>query len=207
MAKSWQSSETSYLNRYAGTKNLEELAQRFETDTATVAAKLQELGVTAKGQDASYAADPALGIYEKALKALAAEKWDQAAKLFEQVADESGEPAVNARASQYLAICRARQEEGPDTIQDDYLRAVFHRNRGEHDEAREICSAKKHRDDERFVYLLASLYALEDRSEEAEETLARAIELNPENRIHAFHDPDFEELRKTPELAERFGFA
>ena len=61
--------------------------------------------------------------------------------------------------------------------------------------------------DERFAYLAASIHAVEDRLDEAAEVLARAVELNPKNRIHAFHDPDFAELRKNRDLRPLFGLA
>ena len=34
--------------------------------------------------------------------------------------------------------------------------------------------------------------------------LTLAIELNPKNRIHAFHDTDFEVLREDPEYRQLF---
>ena len=45
------------------------------------------------------------------------------------------------------------------------------------------------------IYLAASLKALDGDAEQALELLARAIELEPRNRVHAYHDPDFRELR------------
>lgn len=44
---------------------------------------------------------------------------------------------------------------------------------------------------------MASIHAVENRLDEAVQALTKAIELNPKNRIHAFHDADFAEIRKT----------
>ena len=39
------------------------------------------------------------------------------------------------------------------------------------------------------------------------QALSRAIELNAKNRVHAFHDPDFAELRKDRDLRQLFGLS
>ena len=61
--------------------------------------------------------------------------------------------------------------------------------------------------DERFAYLAASIHAAEGRTEEAAQALSRAIDLNPKNRVHAFHDPDFAELRKDRDHRQLFGLS
>ncbi len=40
--------------------------------------------------------------------------------------------------------------------------------------------------------------------EKAAKALGGAIEMNPKNRVHAFHDPDFGELRRSQEYASLF---
>ena len=59
--------------------------------------------------------------------------------------------------------------------------------------------------DERFAYLAASIHAVENRLEDAVQALAKAVELSPKNRIHAFHDADFAELRKNRDHRHLFG--
>lgn len=209
MAKSWQQSEINYLNRYAGTKTLAELARRFETDEARVLAKLAELGVRTKdGKPAQAEPDPAFGIYEEALGHLYKGRWEKAAKLFGRVADESDQPELAARARQLLVAAhrRAAEAEGGGDAGDPFLSAVYHRNRGDLAAAIKICRlGGRVQKDERFAYLAAALYALEGRDDEAAEALAHAVELNPKNRVHAFHDPDFAALRAKPEHAALFG--
>jgi tetratricopeptide (TPR) repeat protein len=211
MAKTWQQSEISYLNRYAATKTLAELARRFEADEARVLAKLAELGLRTKDGKpaAAAAADPVFEVYEEALGHLYKGRWEKAAKLFDRVAGESDQPELAARARQLLAAARRRaaEAEGTDGPPDDpFLAAVYQRNRGDYAAALKICRAggRQHKD-ERFAYLEAALLTLEGREQEAAEALARAVELNPKNRVHAFHDPDFATLRAKQEHAALFG--
>lgn len=210
MAKSWQQSEINYLNRYAGTKTLAELARRFETDEARVLAKLGELGVRTKdGKPASQVeADPSFAVYEEGLGHLYKGRWEKAEKLFTRVVGESDQPELAARARQLAAAARRKAAEAgaADGGDDPFLSAVYHRNRGDLAAAIKICrlGGRQHKD-ERFAYLEAALLTLDGREEEAAEALARAVELNPKNRVHAFHDPDFAALRAKPEHAALFG--
>jgi tetratricopeptide (TPR) repeat protein len=211
MAKTWQQSEISYLNRYAGSKTLAELARRFESDEARVLAKLAELGLRTKDgkPDDEVGADPVFEVYEEALGHLYKGRWEKAAKLFERVAGESDQPELTARARQLLAAARRRAAEAGETDgppDDPFLAAVYQRNRGDLAAALKICRAggRQHKD-ERFAYLEAALLTLEGREDEAAEALARAVELNPKNRVHAFHDPDFSTLRAKSEHAALFG--
>jgi tetratricopeptide (TPR) repeat protein len=134
--------------------------------------------------------------------------WSKAAKLLQEVIDQGDRPELLERARQLLAVCRQRtaEEEPAPEGEDPYLQAVFEKNRGDLDAALEICRrGGREKKDERFAYLAASIYALEQRTAEAAEALTRAVELNPTNRIHAFHDSDFAELRKDRDLRHLFG--
>ena len=109
MAKTWQQSEISYLNRYAATKTLAELARRFEADEARVLAKLAELGLRTKDGKPAAAAetDPVFEVYEEALGHLYTGRWEKAAKLFDRVAGESDQPELAARTQQRTARPRS----------------------------------------------------------------------------------------------------
>jgi tetratricopeptide (TPR) repeat protein len=147
--------------------------------------------------------DPSLDALTAGLAALQAKDWKKAVGLFEQAVETSDRPEVKDRARQFLQVSRQRLEAGggkpaQDAVEaDPYLLAVYEKNRGNLDGALEM-SRKEGRDqkDERFAYLAASIHAAENRLDEAVQALSRAIELSPKNRIHAFHDPDFAELRK-----------
>ena len=79
------------------------------------------------------------------------------------------------------------------------------KNEGDFDTALELCArgGLKGRD-ERFAYLAAAIEGLRENHEEALELLEKAIEMNGVNRVHAFHDPDFQSLRDDPTSDEIF---
>lgn len=159
------------------------------------------------------AASSELQEYKQAIEALHRKSWSKAAKLFAAVAESTDLPEVRARALQYLAACR--QQEAKTTAAprenesaDPFLRAVFEKNRG--DLAAALAIARRDgRDqkDDRFAYLVASIRAVEGRLDDAAQALSRAVELSAENRIHAFHDSDFAELRGNPSFRRLFGLS
>ncbi|HSK75658.1 MAG TPA: hypothetical protein VLQ45_04320 [Thermoanaerobaculia bacterium] len=166
--------------------------------------------------------DPVMDAYAEGLSALQHKNWSKAAELLEKVLAESDRSELKDRARQLLAATRekigaegkgAKGKKGKDahgeaSETDPFLEAVFEKNRGNHEAALEI-SRQGGRDtkDERFAYLVAAIHAADDRTDEAARALTKAIELNPKNRIHAYHDPDFAELRKAKEHRPLFGLS
>ena len=153
-------------------------------------------------------AGPLIEVYEQGIRAMYRQKWAEAGRLFARVAEAADEPELQERARQQLAACRAKQEEdrsqGPPA--DPFLLAVYHKNRGNFGEALQLCArGGRQSKDERFAYLAASIHALSGQEEEAARFLELAIDLNPKNRVHAFHDPDFAQLRERGELGRLFG--
>lgn len=208
MAKEWSSKETTYLKRYAPTKEIAELAQRMEAEESEVRDKLAALGLQAKDseeQGSRLGNEPLLETYEKALEALYGGKRAQAEKLLTKVVDECDQPELAERARQLLAATRASKSPEPES-DDPFLLAVYEKNRGNYSHALEIAKkGGRSGKDERFAYLEASIHALEDRLEDAAGALGKAIELNHKNRVHAFHDPDFAALRESGEHSDIFG--
>lgn len=193
MAKRWQKTELAYLERNAGSQPIEELAQRFNTDTATVESKIRELGLGSGGPGP----DPALGDYEAGVKAMFDGNYEAASKKLEAVISSTESRQIRALARQRLNACGA-QLGGDGTAPDDpYLTAVFEKNRGNFDAALDLVESKAD-GDERFIFLAASIRALRgDEGDEAAvlDLLGNAIELEPRNRVRAFNDPDFANLR------------
>lgn len=204
MGHTFQDSEIEYLKRYGGTKTPEELAQRFDTDVDTVAAKLRELGLGGVAEK-PVLSDPALGSFEKGHKALYDGKYEAAVKHFEKVLGESDQMELIARAKQLLGICRKHLGDAPEDESDAYLRAVMRKNQGDLDGALEIVQKEdKKLESPHFAYLAASIHALAQRADDAMETLSRAIELDSKNRVYAYHDPDFAILRENDQAEELF---
>lgn len=197
MQKRWSKAEIAHLKRHAKSDSLDELADKLHTDVETVRRKLADLGLTTQGepQDAE-----ALEHYSKSLELLFAKKYSQAAELLEKAVAAADDRQLADRARQSLEICRRHLAKETDDG-DPYLKAVYEKNRGNLETALEICrSAGKEDEDERFAYLLASLLSLSGESDRALEHLETAIRLEPRNRVHAYHDPDFEELRGQDEF-------
>jgi len=208
MAKRWNPQEITYLKRYAGVRSLGELAERFRTQPEEVVKKLKILQLASKDGHGyvQRPPDPLIDVYERGLKALHQGKWRDAAKSFEQVVEGSRERDLVGRARRNLRTCMEKAGESKTGKADDpFLRAVYERNRGNFQEALAICSAGgRQSKDERFAYLAAAIYSLTDEREKAGSLLSLAIELNPKNRIHAFHDTDFDALREDPEYKQLF---
>ena len=157
---------------------------------------------------AAAAIDPALDAFTKALDAFHKKDWAKATGLLESVLAESDRPDLSARARQYLAASRQKLDKAKEEEGDPFLRAVYDKNRGDAAASLELCrQGGRDQKDERFAYLTASIHAAEGRTEEAVQALSRAIELNPKNRVHAFHDPDFAELRKDRDHRQLFGLS
>ena len=207
MAKRWKKQEITYLKRYAEKKHVAELAERFRTNNDEVSRKLTELGLEAKDSASIRALppDPQIGIFEKGLKALHQNKWREASKYFEKILEETGESDLAQRSRRYLGVCRQNLLKAGVNVEDPFLLAVYESNRGNYEEALALCSrGGRQSKDERFAYLAASVYSLTADLDKASKFLALAIELNPKNRIHAYHDSDFEALRDSSEYRHLF---
>lgn len=208
MATRWKKTDETYLKRYASSRSSAELAERFGVDEGTVIEKLKELRLVTKdgqGHSEPYI-DPLLGVFEKGIGAFHKQQFKEAQKLLAQVEEESDQPDLAARARVYLEACRLRTASPEEPAEEDpFLEAVMAKNTGDFETAMEICSRGGRRGkDERFAYLAASIFALEGNTDEALNVLQTAIELNPKNRVHAYHDPDFDGLRGTSEFNQLF---
>jgi len=195
MPKRWTKAETTYLTKHYQ-KDVAELAQRFKVEPIVVISKLGELGLSEPSEAFQ---DVALKTYTAGLEQLHSKKWQQAADTLRQVIADADSKSLRDRARQHLEICE-RQLDDQEETQDPYLQAVIEKNRGNLDAALHLCEQHGKAKDERFAYLQASIQAMAGAEEAALESLGRAIELEPKNRIHAFHDPDLEDLRENEDF-------
>ena len=208
MAKSWKKQEVTYLKRYADRRLLSELAERFETKPEEVENKLVILGLMSKDGHGAVPVqlDPLVPTYERGIKAMQQKKWRDAVKHLERVVDEAEDAELAGRARRFLKMCKGKVAKKPArAAKDPFLQAVYERNRGNLEAALELCvRGGRQSKDERFAYLAASIHSLMEDKEKAAKFLALAIELNPKNRIHAFHDSDFETLRASSDHKQLF---
>jgi tetratricopeptide (TPR) repeat protein len=85
----------------------------------------------------------------------------------------------------------------PSTPEERVFAATLAINAGNYDEALEHLrtASSESPEHDHALYMLASVLALRDDVDAAVPLLLRAIELNPDNRTLARHDPDLEVLR------------
>jgi tetratricopeptide (TPR) repeat protein len=199
MPKRWRREDETYLKRYAKQKSAAELAEKFGVGNDEMEKKLSQMGLaTTAGapKKREVRVDPAIEVFAAGLEAFHARKWDKAKAAFERVLTESDQTDLLSRARLYRDQTAMRASAPPVEEADPYLEAVVAKNRGDYAAVLEICSRGGRRGkDERFAYLAASALALSGDLEEAVKMLQQSIELNPGNRVHAFHDPDFRVLR------------
>lgn len=155
---------------------------------------------------AGTAAGPAFQQYQAAVQLLQQGKFDKALAAFEKLLPHA--PAeILERCRMYIATCR-HQVEQPRlaflTPEEHYDYAVSQLNTGYYEEAREefnnILTA--HPGADYALYGLALLDAITGRPQECLENLARAIELNPKNRLQARADNDFQSMADDPRFTE-----
>lgn len=161
----------------------------------------------------------AVALYEQGVAALQAHDYSRASALLRSVLSRyPEEKELHERVRLYLNICErhmAPRGVSPSTPEERVFAATLAFNAGDYDEALEHLriASQESPENDHVLYMLASVLALRDELDEAISYLLRAIELNPDNRAMARHDPDLEPLRQydtvraaleaTPAKAER----
>ena len=138
--------------------------------------------------------DTSLENFAEGMKLLGEKDLSSAAERFEKVIAETDGRHLRDRARQFLAICRNHLDQD-DNVEDLFLAAVVKKKRWPAGRSEEPVRSRRLRGLKKFTYLKASIEALAGNEDEALELLEKAIDLEPKNRVHAFHDPDFEDLR------------
>jgi tetratricopeptide (TPR) repeat protein len=144
----------------------------------------------------------AVALYEQGVAALQAHDYSRASSLLRSVLSRyPEEKELHERVRLYLNICErhmAPRGLSPSTPEERVFAATLAFNAGNYDEALEHLrtASQESPENDHVLYMLASVLALRDESDEAVSYLLRAIELNPDNRGMARHDPDLEPLRQ-----------
>ncbi|HVF48547.1 MAG TPA: tetratricopeptide repeat protein [Pyrinomonadaceae bacterium] len=153
----------------------------------------------------------ALRAFERAHKEFTRGRFADARNLFRSLIEQhSGVSEVTARARTYLSIAetRLRSESAlPRDAEALYDRGVIELNRGEYVAAQELFERALKRDDHSpdTHYALAATRARLGSIPLALQSLERALELKPNLRVRAQHDPDLAALRNEPDY-ERLVF-
>ena len=143
----------------------------------------------------------AVALYEEGVAALQAHEYSRASTLLRLVLSRyPQERELHERVHLYLNICErhmAPRAASPTTPEERVFAATLAINAGNYDEALDHLrtASSESPEHDHALYMLASVLALRDDIDGAVPLLLRAIELNPDNRTLARHDPDLEALR------------
>lgn len=144
----------------------------------------------------------ALALYEQGMAALQAHEFARASTLLRSVVSRyPQERELHERVRLYLNVCDRHMTPramSPSTPEERVFAATLAVNAGNYDEALTQLRAATTEapDHDHALYMLASVLSLREDVDEAVPFLLRAIELNPDNRALARHDPDFEPMRE-----------
>jgi tetratricopeptide (TPR) repeat protein len=143
----------------------------------------------------------AVALYEQGVAALQAHDYSRASSILRSVVSRyPNEKELHERVRLYVNVCErhmAPRGLSPSTPEERVFAATLAFNAGNYDEALEHLrtASRESPDHDHVLYMLATVLTLRDESDEAVPHLLRAIDLNPENRSMARHDPDLEPLR------------
>jgi len=157
------------------------------------------------------AATEALKSYEEALKAFKKGDFSRAVSQFEAIVKEYPiEREICDRSRTWIAAAKVRlagSQPPAKTSEEHYYRGVMAANEGRIDDAAGSFQSAVSQDpaSDRAHYALAALGGLRGESGSAVSHLAKAIEINPSNRVRALNDADFDGLREDPEFMTLLG--
>ena len=144
----------------------------------------------------------AVALYEQGVAALQEHDYPRASSVLRSVlARYPGERELHERVRLYVTVCErhmAPRGPSPSTPEERVFAATLAFNTGDYDQALEHLrtASQESPDHDHVLYMLATVLALRDQYEDAVPHLLRAIDLNPENRSMARHDPDLTPLRQ-----------
>ncbi len=150
--------------------------------------------------------DAAVHHYQTAIQLLQQGKYEKALGLLEKLLPEA--PAeIQDRCRMYIITCRRQMEKDSrsfPTPEEHYDYAISQLNTGYYEEAREQFNSilSGHPTADYAFYGLAVLEAITGRVQDCLNNLARAIELNPKNRLQARVDNDFQNMVDDPRFTE-----
>lgn len=175
-------------------------------DARSAAAGRKKTTTIAGKTGSSLSSNPAFQQYQAAVQLLQQGKYDKALTAFEKLLP-SAPPEILERTRMYVATCKRQMEQSRlafQTAEERYDYAISQLNQGYYEEAREQFNGVIG-DDPRADYAyygLAVLDSITGRPQECLDNLARAIELNPKNRLQARSDNDFQSMLDDPRFTE-----
>lgn len=158
------------------------------------------------GGHAASGSGPAFNHYQAAVSLVQQGKYEKALAAFEKLVP-TAPPEIVERCRMYIHTCRRQLERAGLsflTPEEQFDYAVSQLNAGYFEEAadqlRSIIDAHPHAD--YAFYGLAIIDSITGRAQGCLDNLARAIEMNPKNRLQARSDNDFQAMLDDPRFTE-----
>lgn len=144
--------------------------------------------------------------YQAAVQLLQQGKFDKALAAFEKMLP-TAPVEIRERCKMYISTCQRQLDQTKlsfATPEEHYDYAVSQLNTGYYEEARDQFNniLNAHPGADYAYYGLALLDAITGQAQECLDHLARAIELNPKNRLQARVDNDFQSMVDDPRFTE-----
>lgn len=159
-----------------------------------------------KTPSARPASHPSYAQYQSAMQLLQEGKFEKARPLFEKLV-HNGAPELLERSRTYLAVCERNGRKNGlafSNPEERYDYAISLLNNGHYEDARDQFESLL-KDDTLVDYAhygLAILNSITGQAEECLDHLHKAIDLNPQNRIQARGDTDFNDMADDPRFTE-----
>jgi tetratricopeptide (TPR) repeat protein len=149
---------------------------------------------------------PSFQHYQSAVQLVQQGKYEKALAAFEKLLLTAPAELVE-RCKMYINTCQRQMEKNKLaflTPEEHYDYAVSMLNTGYYEEAREQfnCILATYPNSDYAFYGLALLDSITGRTQDCLGNLARAIELNPKNRLQARADNDFQSMVDDPRFTE-----
>jgi tetratricopeptide (TPR) repeat protein len=177
-------------------------------EARTAATSRKKILPTAAKSDghAHTGAEPIFQHYQAAVLLLQQGKYERALSLLEKLLPDAP-VEIQDRCRMYISTCRRQMDKTNLsflTPEEHYDYAISQLNTGYYEEAREQFSniLATHPGADYAFYGLAVLEAITGHAQNCLDSLSRAIELNPKNRMQARVDNDFQSMLDDPRFTE-----
>ena len=177
-----------------------------EARTAATSRKKNLPTATKSDGHAHTGAEPMFQHYQAAVLLLQQGKYERALSILEKLLPDAPEE-IQDRCRMYISTCRRQMDKTNLsflTPEEHYDYAISQLNTGYYEEAREQFNKilAVHPGADYAFYGLAVLEAITGHAQNCLDSLSRAIELNPKNRLQARVDNDFQSMVDDPRFTE-----
>jgi len=177
-----------------------------EARTAAASRKKTPPPAAKPGSHSTTATEPITQQYMAAVQLVQQGKFEKAIPAFEKLLSVAPAEIVE-RCRMYIATCQKQLDKRGLaflTPEERYDYAVSQLNAGDFDEATNQLKGilTDHPDADFAYYGLAVLYSITGRAQDCLDSLSKAIEINPKNRLQARSDNDFQSMVDDPRFTE-----